>query len=271
MHANVAARYRFAQHTQRISRLTLAALLVVIVFGALALLPFIKISGIVIGISYILAVLGLIVLLPVLYFQYSYGRSGVWIEPDGVRVQFPGENEQQMSWSEALFAVDEGEEYLRASKGKEGLGHLFGTTRYIRLHLEGMTPQQRTQIEQQLAEHVEIRHPRRFTLMTLLNTKGEIVARGRLYLFDAHVLCAENRGEKRVFFYAPIKDLSVRERNPFYVGKQEYEAITIRYKGKDYVVMFGYETTIASNFGNSSRWARTDNAENWIDALSAGS
>src|SRR5579884_1165963 len=108
MNTSVGARYRFAQHTQRISRLTFASLLVVIVFGSLALLPFINISGIVIGISYIVAVLGLIVLLPMLYFQYSYGRSGVWIEPDGVRVQFPGENEQQMSWSEALFAVDEG-------------------------------------------------------------------------------------------------------------------------------------------------------------------
>src|SRR5438105_323677 len=121
MNVSVAARYRFAQHTQRISRLTLASLLIVIVFGSIALLPFIKLSGMVIGISYILAVLGLIVLLPMLYFQYSYGRSGVWIEPDGIRVQFPLEMEQQMSWSEALFAVDEGEEYLSASKGKEGL------------------------------------------------------------------------------------------------------------------------------------------------------
>ena len=271
MNASVAARYRFAQHAQRISRLTLGSLLVVIVFGSLALLPIFTISGIVIGVSYLLAVLGLIVLLPMLYFQYSYGRSGVWIEPDGIRVQFPGENEQDMPWSEALFAVDEGEEYLRASKGKEGLGHVFGTTRYVRLHLEGMTAQQRAQIEQQLAEHVEIRQPRRFTLMTLLNTQGEIMARGRLYLFDNDVLCAENRGEKRVFFYAPINDLSVKERNPFYVGKLECEAISIRYKGKDYVVMLGYETTITSNFGNSSRWAVTGHALDWIDALSSSS
>ncbi len=272
MNVSVAARYRFARHSQRISRLTLGSLLVVLVFGSIALLPFIKISGIVIGISYIIAVLGLIVLLPVLYFQYSYGRSGIWIEPDGIRVQFPGENEQQMAWSEARFAVDEGEEYLYASKGKEGLGHIFGTTRYIRLHLEGMTPEQRAQIEQQLSEHMEIHQPRRFTLMTLLNTKGEIVARGRLYLFDTDVLCAENRGEKRVFFYAPIKDLSsVKERDPFYVGKLECEAISIRYKGKEYVVMFGYETTISGNLGSSSRWAMTGNAKDWVDALSPAS
>ena len=269
MNASLAARYRFARHSQRISRLTLGAFLIVVVFGSIALLPFIKISGIVIGISYIIAVLGLIVLLPMLYFQYSYGRSGVWIEPDGIRVQYPGENEQQMPWSEARFAVDEGEEYLNASKGKEGLGHLFGATRYVRLHLEGMTPQQRAQVEQQLAEHVEVLQPSRFTLMTLLNTKGEIVARGRLYLFDTDVLCAENRGEKRVFFYAPTKDLSsVKERNPFYIGKLECEAFNIRYKGKDYVVMLGYETTIASNFGSSSRWAITGSAKDWVDVLS---
>src|SRR5436309_15235274 len=118
MNVFVAARYRVAHHTQRISPLTLASLLIVIVFGSIALLPFIKISGVLIGISYILAVLGLIVLLPMLYFQYSYGRSGLWIESDGIRVQFPGVNEQQMAWSEARFAVDEGEDYLYASKCK---------------------------------------------------------------------------------------------------------------------------------------------------------
>ena len=109
MNASIAARYRFARHSQRISRLTLGSFLVVVVFGSIALLPFFKISGVLIGISYILAVLGLIVLLPMLYFLYSYGRSGLWIEPDKVRVQFPGEDEQQMPWSEACFAVDEGE------------------------------------------------------------------------------------------------------------------------------------------------------------------
>jgi hypothetical protein len=271
MNASIAARYRFARHSRRISRLTLGSLLVVVVFGSIALLPFFKISGVVIGVSYILAVLGLIVLMPMLYFQYSYARSGVWIEPDRIRVQFPGEDEQQMTWSEACFAVDEGEEYLYVSKGKEGLGHLFGTTRYIRLHLEGMMPEQRAKVEQQLSEHVEVRQPRGFTLMTLFNTKGEVVARGRLYLFDTEVLCAENRGEKRVFFCAPIKDLSsVKQRNPFYVGKLECEALTIKYKGKEYVVMLGYETTITSNFGSSSRWSITGNAKDWVDALSTG-
>ena len=272
MNATIVPRYGFARHNRRISRITLGSFLVVVVFGSIALLPFFKISGALIGISYILAVLGLIVLLPMLYFLYSYGRSGLWIESDRVRVQFPGEDEQQMTWSEARFAVDEGEEYLYLSKGKEGLGHLFGTTRYIRLHLEGMMPEQRAQIERQLAEHVQIRQPKRFTLMTLLNTKGEVMARGRLYLFDSEVLCAENRGEKRVFFNAPLKDLdSVRQRNPFYVGKLECEAFTIRYRGKEYVVMLGYETTINSNFGSSSRWSITGNAKDWVEALSATS
>src|SRR5258708_3141448 len=81
--------------------------------------------------SYLIAFLALAFLLPMLILLYSYARAGVWIEADRVRVQFPGENEQEMAWSEARFAVNEGEEYLRASKGKEGLGHVFGDTRYI--------------------------------------------------------------------------------------------------------------------------------------------
>ena len=54
---------------------------------------------------------------------------------------FTGEKIQEMAWSEARFAVNEGEAYLQASKGKEGLGHIFADTRYIRLHLEGLTPE----------------------------------------------------------------------------------------------------------------------------------
>jgi hypothetical protein len=193
----------------------------------------------------------------------------VWIEPDKVRVRFPGVNEQEMAWSEARFAVDEGEEYLRVSKGKEGLGFLFGKSRYIRLFLEGMKPEQRAQVEQALAEHVPVRYPRRFTLMTLLNSKGELVARGRLYLFDNEVLCAENRGEKRVFLYAPLKDLDyVKQRTSFYIGTLECEAFTIRYR-KENVVMLGYETTITRGIGSSSHWARTGYAADWVEALRA--
>ena len=166
--------------------------------------------------------------------------------------------------------MNEGGDYLRISKGKEGLGHLIGKTRYVRLHLEGMLPQQRAEVEQAMAEHVEVRRPRLFTLMTLLNTQGELVARGRLYLFEHEVLCAENRGEKRVFFYAPLRKLtSVKQRDSFYVGKLECESFSIRYKDKDYVIMLGYETTIAGNIGSSSHWSVTGYAQEWVEALSS--
>jgi hypothetical protein len=180
-------------------------------------------------------------------------------------------DEQEMAWSEALFAVDEGEEYLHASKGKEGVGFLFGETRYVRLYLEGMMPEQRAQVEQAVAEHVPVRQPRRFTLMTLLNTKGELVARGRLYLFENELLCAENRGEKRVFLYAPLKDLdSIKQRTSFYVGNLECEAFTFRYR-KEYVVMLGYETTFNRGIGSSSHWSVTGNAAEWVEALASKS
>ena len=128
-------------------------------------------------------------------------------------------------------------------------------------------PEQRAQCEQVLAEHVPVRRPLRFTLMTLLNSKGELVARGRLYLFDDAMLCAENRGEKRVFLYASLIDLdSVKQRASFYVGNMECEAFTFRYR-KEYVVMLGYETTFNRGIGSSSHWSVTGNAAEWVEDI----
>lgn len=274
MNTSTIFRYRFVLHTRRLTTIAIVSALVLLVAGLLALLStFHALSGsqdLLAVLSYLIAFLALAFLLPMLILLYSYARAGVWIEADRVRVQFPGENEQEMAWSEARFAVNEGEEYLRASKGKEGLGHVFGDTRYIRLHLEGLPPEQRTQIEQALAEHMPVRRPRGLTLMTLLDPNGQMVARGRLYLFDNELLCAENRGEKRVFFYAPLKDLRyVKQRAPFYIGRLECEAFTMTYKDKEYVVMLGYETTIASGIGRSSHWSITGRAADWVEALQA--
>lgn len=264
--------YRFVLHTRRLIGIAIVSTLVLVVAGALALLStFPALSGVhdlLLLAAYLIGFLALAFLLPMLILLFSYRRSGVWIEPGRVRVQFPGENQQEMAWSEARFAVNEGEEYLRASKGKEGLGHVFGETRYIRLHLEGLPPEQRAQAEQALAEHIQVRHPRTFTLMTLLNSRGELVARGRLYLFENELLCAENRGEKRVFFYAPLKDLSsVKQRASFYIGRLECEAFTMTYKDQEYIVMLGYETTISSGIGRTSHWSITGRAAEWVEAL----
>ncbi|HLH61541.1 MAG TPA: hypothetical protein VKV20_07645 [Ktedonobacteraceae bacterium] len=266
------SRYRFALHQRRITLLTAICAFLLGVFGGLAILSNVTALpaglGAYVVFASILAVIGFVFLMPMLYFQYSYARAGLWIEPARLRVQYPGEKEQQMEWTEARFAVNEGEDYLRASKGKEGLGHLIGKTRFVRLHLEGMWPQQRAEVEQGLATHVEVRHPRLFTLMTLLNTQGELVARGRLYLFENHLLCTENRGEKRVFFYAPLKDLrSVKQRASFYVGKLECEAFNLQYKDNTYVIMLGYETTISNTLGSSSHWSVTGSASEWVEAL----
>jgi hypothetical protein len=175
-----------------------------------------------------------------------------------------------MDWSEALYAIDEGAEYLAASRGKEGLGHLVGRTRYLRLHLEGMTAEQRAEIEHLMAAHVAIRQPDMFTFATLLNTQGEIVARGRLYLFGNELLCAENRGDRRVFIAAPTHKLTrVRERAPFFIGKLTCEAFVLSYDKKEYVVMLGYETTLRGALGTSSSWACTGTAHEWIAALQA--
>ncbi len=264
-------RYRFDFHTRRLSTLAIISGAAFVIFGLLALLSSFSIlpgnlEWLIVP-SYLVAMIGVAVLLPMLVLQYSYARSGVWMEPDKVRVRFPGMNEQEMTWSEARFAVDEGEEYLRTSKGKEGLGFLFGETRYIRLYLEGMLPEHRAQLEQAIAEHVPVRQPRRFTLMTLLNSKGELVAKGRLYLFNDELLCVENRGEKRVFLYAPLKDLSdIKQRASFYIGNLECEAFTFRYR-KEYVIMLGYETTFTRGIGSSSHWSVTGNAADWVEAL----
>ena len=264
-------RYRFTSHTRHLILLTIISAVVVVIAGSMALLigfrllP-INLDGLLLP-AYIIAMCAVAILLLVLVLQYGYAHSGVWIESDKLRVRFPGMDEQEMAWSEALFAVDEGEAYLLASKGKEGVGFLFGERRYVRLYLEGMMPEQRAQFEQMLAERVPVRQPRRFTLMTLLNSKGELVARGRLYLFDDALLCAENRGEKRVFLYAPLKDLdSIKQRASFYIGNMECEAFTFRYR-KEYVVMLGYETTFNRGIGNSSHWSVTGNASEWVEAL----
>ena len=274
MNAVDANRFRFVIHTRRLNILDIVYALVLVVSGLLALLSSFLTQPVNLGVliipSYLIASFALAFLLPLLVLQYSYARSGIWVEPDRVRVRFPGMNEQEMAWSEARFAVDEGEEYLRASKGKEGVGFLFGEVRYIRLYLEGLLPEQRTQVEQALAEHVPVRQPRLFTLMTLLNSSGELVARGRLYLFEDELLCAENRGDKRVFFDAPLKDLSlVKQRASFYVGRLECEAFTIWYRGREYVIMLGYETTIFRGIGSSSHWARTGDVADWVETLQA--
>ena len=264
-------RYRFTSHTRHLIMLTIISAVVVVIAGSMALLigfrllP-INLDGLLLP-AYIIAMCAVAILLLVLVLQYGYAHSGVWIEADKLRVRFPGMDEQEMAWSEALFAVDEGEAYLLASKGKEGVGFLIGQSRYVRLYLEGMMPDQRAQFEQMLAEHVPVRRPLRFTLMTLLNSKGELVARGRLYLFDDVLLCAENRGEKRVFLYAPLKDLdSIKQRASFYIGNLECEAFTFRYR-KEHVIMLGYETTFNRGIGNSSHWSVTGRAAEWVEAL----
>ena len=264
-------RYRFASHTRHLILLSIISAVVVVIAGSMALLigfrllP-INLDGLLLP-AYIIAMCAVAILLLVLVLQYGYAHSGVWIESDKLRVRFPGMDEQEMAWSEALFAVDEGEAYLLASKGKEGVGFLFGERRYVRLYLEGMMPKQRAQFEQMLAEHVPVRRPLRFTLMTLLNSKGELVARGRLYLFDDALLCAENRGEKRVFLFASLKDLdSIKQRASFYIGNLECEAFTFRFR-KEYVIMLGYETTFNRGIGNSSHWSVTGMAAEWVEAI----
>ncbi len=267
-------RFRFTAHTRHLMLLTTISAVVVVIAGSMSLLIGFRLlpsnlDGLLVP-AYISAMCAVAILLLVLVLQYSYTHSGVWIEPDKIRVRFPGTDEQEMVWSEALFAVDEGEEYLRASKGKEGVGFLFGERRYVRLFLEGMMPEQRAQCEQVLAEHVPVRRPLRFTLMTLLNSKGELVARGRLYLFEDTLLCAENRGEKRVFLYASLKDLdSVKQRASFYVGNMECEAFTFRYR-KEHVIMLAYETTFNRGIGSSSHWSVTGNAAEWVEDIQKG-
>lgn len=265
-------RYAFLQHTRRMRKVAIPAAIVLLVSSLFVALAFANALpqglGTLVALAFVLAVISFIVLIPLLVFFYGYGKGGLWLDEQGVRVHFPGEAEQRMSWSEALYAVDEGEEYLVLSKGKEGLGHLVAKDRYVRLHLEGMIPEHRAEIKRVLAEHVEVRQPRLFTFATLLNAKKETVARGRLYVFEDELLCAENRGEKRVFIAAPIQKLAwVRERDHFYVGKLECEAFGLYYDKKEFVVMLGYETTLRGALGTSSNWVPTGSAQEWIEAL----
>jgi hypothetical protein len=265
-------RYAFRQHTQRMGRTATIAAITLLISGCILLLAFANALpqglGTLVALAFVLAVVSFIMLIPLVLFFYGYNKGGLWLGEQGVRVQFPGEAEQQLAWSDALYAVDEGDEYLTLSKGKEGLGHLIGKDYYVRLHLEGMTPEQCAEIRQRLAEHVEVRQPHMFTFATLYNDKSERVARGRLYLFENELLCAENRNQKRVFIAAPLHKLTfVRKRESFAVGNLECEAFVICYDKKDYVVMLGYETTHNTGFGISSRWAATGSAQEWVEAL----
>lgn len=267
-----ATRYAFMQHSQRLAKMAIGTAIVLLISSIIIAMAFADALpqglGMFVGLAFTLAVISFIVLVPVALFLYGYTKGGLWLDGQGVRVRFPGEDEQRLSWLDALYAVDEGEEYLALSKGKEGLGHLVGKEYYVRLHLEGMTPEQRAEIRRVLAEHVEVRQPRMFTFNTLFNNKGERVARGRLYLFENELLCAENRNKKKVFIAAPLQKLTaVRPREPFYVGKLECEAFVICYDKKEFVVMLGYETTIRGGFGSSSHWVATGSAQEWIDAL----
>jgi len=264
--------YRFAHHTRRIRQIIVIAAPVLVVAVGLILLSSLNAfgsSGSGLGVlGYILAVPAFVLLIPMLILTRDYSRSGIWLDADVIRVRFPGEKAQEMPWSEARFAINEGEEYLQASKGKEGLGHIVGDTRYIRLHLEGLAQAERRQAEVAIAERIPVRSPTKFALMTLMNSQGEVEARGRLYILGQDVLVAENRGEKRVFFYAPLKDLSsVRPHNPYYIGRLQCDALSLRYRGQDYVIMLGYETTVSGNLGKSSHWSVTGNAEEWMEAL----
>ncbi|HEX7735741.1 MAG TPA: hypothetical protein VF458_12805 [Ktedonobacteraceae bacterium] len=266
-------RYAFARDTRRMRRVAIPAAIVLLVAGLIVALAVVNVLppglGCVVGLAFALGVLSLIALIPLLVFFYGYSRGGFWLSEQGVRVHFPGEDEQRMDWSEALYAVDEGEEYLVRSKGKEGYGHLVARERYLRLHLEGLLPEQRAEVQHALAEHVEIRQPGLFTFATLLNSKKETVARGRLYLFGDNLLCAENRGQRRVFIAAPIRKLSwVREREPFQVGRLECEAFALNYDKKEYVIMLGYEMTTRGALGSTSHWIQTGSAREWIEALS---
>jgi hypothetical protein len=268
----VETRYGFRQHTRRMARVAIPAAIILVISGIIIALAFANLLpqglGTLIAFSALLGIGSITVLVPLIVFFYGYGKGGLWLDEAGVRVHYPGEPEQRMEWSEALYAIDEGEEYLVSSKGKEGLGHLVSKTYYVRLHLEGILSEQRAEILRAIAEHVEVRQPRQFTFTTFLNTKGETVARGRLYVFEKEILCAENRGKKRVFINAPLQKLTwVKPRDIFSVGKSEFEAFAICYDKKEYVVMLGYEMTTNGIFGTSSRWLATGSAQEWIETL----
>src|SRR5260370_35777244 len=108
---NSTNRYRFVLHPRQLATLCIVSSLVLVIFGCLALLSNflvlpIDLQGLIVP-SYLVATIGLTVLLPVLLLQYSYAQSGVWIEHDKVGVRFAVVNEQELAWSEARIAVDE--------------------------------------------------------------------------------------------------------------------------------------------------------------------
>lgn len=274
-HNLASTRYAFLQHTRRMRKVAIPAAIILFISSLIVILAFANALppglGCVVAIAFLLAVLSIVTLVPLVVFFYGYGKGGIWLDEQGVRVHFPGENEQRIDWSEALYAVDEGEEYLVSSKGKEGYGHLVARDRYVRLHLEGLIPEQRAEVQRVLAEHVEVRQPRLFTFATLMNAKKETVARGRLYVFEDELLCARNRGDREVFIAAPIRKLNwVRARDPFYVGKLTCEAFSIGYDKKEFIVMLGYEMTMRGALGTSSNWIQTGSAHDWIAALQPG-
>lgn len=272
MNTQTGSHYRYLLQSRRITKITVGSLAVLVIAGGLSLLwqfHFLPadLQGLV-PIFYILAALAFIVFVPILFFQYGYARGGIWLEPDQIRVQYPGEDAQQMTWREARFGVDEGDIYLKASKGKEGFGHLFGAQRYLRLHLEGALPEERSRFWQEVSERLEVRHPQRLSLVTLLSSQGEIVARGRLYLFDDRVLLAENRGERRVFLDAPLQALrQVQVEEAYSIGRLSCDALSFQYEGKRYTIMLGYELVMNSMLGNRSSWSRTGEAASWTASL----
>lgn len=269
-------RYAFRAHTARMRKVAIPAAITLCVTAVFIALAFVNALpqglGTLVALAFVLAVVSFIVLVPLVLFFYTYNKGGLWLDDQGVRVRFPASNEQYIRWDEALYAVDEGEEYLVSSKGKEGLGHLVAKDRYIRLHLEGMTPEQRAEIKERIAKYVKIRRPQKFTFCTLFNSKGEKVARGRLYLFENALLCAENRGATRVFIAAPLEKLGwVRRREPYYVGRLECEAFVLYYDKKEFNVMLGYETTVRHALGTHSSWVPTGYAQEWIEAIQPAS
>ncbi len=265
-------RYRFSLQNRRIVRISLGALAIIAIMGILHLLSQFNAlppgGDVLLGIFYILAVIAFIVLLPMLVLLYGYARAGIWLEPERIRALFPGEDEQQLTWAEARFAVDEGEIYLAATRGKEGFGHIFGDQNYLRLHLEGVDSEVRTRIWRQIEPLMPIRHPERFTLMTLMNSEGELVARGRLYLFEQRLLCVENRGQRRVVFVGPRNARRHIQREPeFHLGRFSCDAFSVQYEGRKYTIMLGYELTASTSVGRATNWSTTGDAESWIAAL----
>src|SRR6516162_9981486 len=114
-------RYAFARDTRRMRRVAIPAAIVLLVTGLIVGLAFANALppglGCVVALAFALGVLSLVVLVPLLLFFYGYSKGGFWLDEQGVRVHFPGEDEQRVDWTEVLYGVDEGEAYLVSSKG----------------------------------------------------------------------------------------------------------------------------------------------------------